>query len=46
VKVEGEDRWFGSMPTENLYIEVLDYRAFVRRAEQRNHAFFTKLGLR
>lgn len=42
---DGEDRWFGGMPAENLHIEVLDYRAFVRRAEQRNHPFFVKLGL-
>jgi hypothetical protein len=43
--VDGEDRWYGSLPAENLYVEVLDYRAFVRRAEQRNRAFFTRLGL-
>ncbi len=44
-KVEGDWRWFGSVPAENLSIEVLDFQAFVRRAEQRNRAFFNKLGL-
>ena len=44
-KVEGDWRWFGGTPAENLSIEVLDYQTFVSRAEQRNRAFFTKLGL-
>jgi len=42
----GDDwRWVGGIPRENLTIEVLDFQAFVRRAEQRNRAFFVKLGL-
>ncbi len=45
-KVAEEGRWWGAKPTENLWIEVLDFQAFIRRAEQRNRAFFTKLGLR
>ena len=44
-KVAEEGRWYGSKVTENLWIEVLDFRAFIRRAQQRNQAFFTKLGL-
>lgn len=44
-KVEGEWRWYGTVENLNLTVEVLDFRAFLRRAEQRNHAFFTKLGL-
>jgi hypothetical protein len=44
-KVEGDWRWYGGVPNENLSIEVMDYHTFVRRAEQRNRAFFTKLGL-
>lgn len=44
-KVAEEGRWYGSVPAENLWIEVLDFQAFIRRAEQRNRAFFTKLGL-
>ena len=44
-KVEGEWRWYGHHTELNMTIEVLDYRAFIRRAEQRNRTFFTKLGL-
>jgi hypothetical protein len=44
-KVENEWRWYGHVTNLNTTIEVLDYRAFIRRAEQRNRAFFTKLGL-
>jgi hypothetical protein len=44
-RAEGDWRWYGGMPAENLSIEVLDFQTFVRRAEQRNRAFFTKLGL-
>ena len=44
-KVESEWRWYGTVPNLNMTIEVLDYRAFIRRAEQRNHAFFRKLNL-
>jgi hypothetical protein len=33
------------VPAENLSIEVLDFQTFIKRAEQRNRAFFTKLGL-
>lgn len=44
-KVAEEGRWYGSVPGENLWLEVLDFQAFIRRAEQRNHAFFSKLGL-
>ncbi len=44
-KVQEEGRWWGAMPLENLWIEVLDFQAFIRRAEQRNKAFFVKLGL-
>ena len=45
VKAEGDWRWYGGVPAENLSIEVLDFQTFVRRAEQRNRAFFVKLGL-
>lgn len=45
-KVENEDRWYGYHTMLNMSIEVLGYRAFIRRAEQRNHSFFVKLGLR
>lgn len=44
-KVEAEWRWYGNVPNLNMTVEVLDYRAFIRRAEQRNQAFFRKLGL-
>jgi hypothetical protein len=46
VRVDGAWRWSGGMPAENLTIEVLDFNAFATRAEQRNRAFFNKLGLR
>lgn len=45
-KVENEWRWYGHVSNLNATIEVLDFRAFIRRAEQRNRAFFNKLGLR
>lgn len=44
-KVESEQRWYGNVPNLNMTVEVLDYHAFIRRAEQRNRAFFRKLGL-
>lgn len=44
-KVAEEGRWYGFNSGENLWLEVLDFQAFIRRAEQRNRAFFTKLGL-
>jgi hypothetical protein len=44
-EVENEWRWYGHQTALNMTIEVLDYRAFIRRAEQRNRTFFTKLGL-
>lgn len=44
-KVESDWRWYGNVENLNMTIEVLDYRAFIRRAEQRNRAFFTKLGM-
>jgi hypothetical protein len=44
-KVEGDWRWHGGVPAENLTIELLDFNVFVSRAEQRNRAFFSKLGL-
>jgi len=44
-KVEGDWRWHGGVPAENLTIELLDFNIFVSRAEQRNRAFFSKLGL-
>lgn len=44
-KVENEWRWYGHVTNLNVTIEVLDYRAFIRRAEQRNRTFFAKLGL-
>lgn len=44
-KVENEWRWHGTVENLNLTVEVLDFRAFLRRAEQRNRTFFTKLGL-
>jgi len=45
-RVGADWRWYGMHTPANLTIEVLDYKAFVTRAEQRNRAFFTKLGLR
>lgn len=44
-RVEEEWRWYGHVTNLNLSIEVLDFRAFLRRAGQRNRAFFVKLGL-
>jgi hypothetical protein len=44
--VENEWRWYGHVTNLNATIEVLDFSAFIRRAEQRNQAFFSKLGLR
>jgi hypothetical protein len=44
-KVEGEWRWYGTVSNFNMTVEVLDFRAFVSRAEQRHRAFFRKLGL-
>jgi hypothetical protein len=44
-KVEGEWRWYGDVENLNLTVEVLDFRAFLRRADQRNRAFFAKLGM-
>ena len=44
-KVDGDWRWTGGVPAENLTIELLDFNVFVSRAERRNRAFFTKLGL-
>ncbi len=44
-KIEGDWRWVGGVTGENLTIEVLDFSVFVTRAEQRNRAFFSKLGL-
>lgn len=43
--VEGEWRWVGGVPGLNLTIELLDFNILVTRAEQRNRAFFAKLGL-
>ena len=44
-KVENDWRWYGTVENLNLTIEVLDFRAFLRRAEQRNRTFFAKLGM-
>jgi signal transduction histidine kinase len=44
-KVENDWRWYGTVDNLNLTIEVLDFRAFLRRAEQRNRTFFAKLGM-
>jgi hypothetical protein len=44
-QVEGDWRWHGGIPTENLTLELVDFKIFVSRALQRNRAFFTKLGL-
>jgi len=44
-EVEGEARWYGSLSSLNMTIEVLDFTAFIRRAQQRNQAFFRALGL-
>ncbi|MFY9822051.1 MAG: hypothetical protein WAM82_11765 [Thermoanaerobaculia bacterium] len=45
-RVEGEWRWHGTISSLNMSVEVLDFRAFIRRAEQRNQAFFKTLGFR
>ena len=45
-KVEEEWRWYGAMGNLNMNIEVLDFRAFVSRANQRNQAFFNTLDLK
>ena len=44
-QVEEEWRWYGMLGNLNMNVEVLDFRAFVRRAQQRNQAFFTALRL-
>ena len=44
-KVEGEWRWYGALGSLNMNVEVLDFRAFLRRAQQRNQAFFKALRL-
>ena len=44
-RVEGEWRWFGAMSNLNMNVEVLDFQAFVSRAQQRNQAFFKALHL-
>lgn len=43
--VEEEWRWYGALGNLNMTVEVLDFRAFVRRARQRNQAFFRALSL-
>lgn len=43
--VEEEWRWYGALGNLNMTVEVLDFRAFVRRAQQRNQAFFRALNL-
>lgn len=44
-EVEGESRWYGGLSNLNMTVEVLDFTAFVRRAQQRNQAFFRALNL-
>lgn len=44
-QVEKEWRWYGALGGLNMNVEVLDFRAFLRRAQQRNQAFFHALGL-
>ena len=44
-QVESGSRWYGMMSSLNMNIEVLDYQEFVRRAKQRNKAFFNALML-
>ena len=41
-QVEAEWRWYG-VTNLNMNVEVLDFRAFVSRAQQRNQAFFKPL---
>jgi len=43
--VEEEWRWYGMLGNVNMNVEVLDFRAFIRRAQQRNQAFFKTLRL-
>ena len=43
--VEGEWRWYGALGNLNMNVEVLDFRAFLNRAQQRNQAFFKALSL-
>ena len=43
--VEEEWRWYGALGNLNMTVEVMDFRAFVRRAQQRNQAFFKALSL-
>ena len=45
-QVEVEWRWYGVLGNLNMNVEVLDFRAFVRRAQQRNQAFFKALSLK
>ena len=45
-QVEGEWRWYGALSNLNMNVEVLDFRAFLSRARQRNQAFFKALSLR
>ena len=45
-QVEGEWRWYGVLGNLNMNVEVFDFRAFVRRAKQRNQAFFKALSLK
>ena len=44
-QVEEEWRWYGMVGSLNMNVEVLDYRAFISRAQQRNRAFFNALRL-
>ncbi len=44
-QVESEWRWYGAVSFLNMTVEVLDFRAFISRAEQRNRAFFRTLQL-
>lgn len=44
-RVESEWRWYGAVSSLNMTVEVLDFRAFISRAEQRNRAFFRTLQL-
>ena len=45
-QVEGEWRWYGALSNLNMNVEVLDFRAFLSRAQQRNQAFFKALSLK
>lgn len=44
-RVEGDWRYVGDVPSLNLTLELLDFKVFVTRADQRNRAFFKNLGL-